>query len=296
VEPRSLIVITSRDKDIHWGSSAVYDVQPLEQNYARELFCYHAFRQVNPLEGYADLVDKFLEFCGGLPLMLEVLGQQLAGRLDRTYWEEHLASFLEGGMPPSVEDSDIKKLKWSTKALRYEQLKMFLDVAYFLVGEDKELAVRVLEGLEYGKDASDHLKNLGKKCLVSFKNDVECHDEIRNQGQDIAIPEGKHLILPAVLPKRRTKIIMHDQLRALARYIFRKEPPSLYNPLRLSCSNDIEKMLQTQSWLVTFSLPKGAPLNERGRERVVGNPILSRSSVEAFASVKIGVNSLITLC
>jgi len=179
-------------------------------------------------------------------LLLEVLGQQLAGRLDRTYWEEHLASFLEGGMPPSVEDSVIKKLKWSTEALRYEQLKMFLDVAYFLVGEDEELAVRVLEGLEYGKYASDDLKNLGKKCLVSFKNDVECHDEIKNQGQDMAIPEGKHLIPPAVLPKRRTKIIMHNQLQALARYIFSKEPPSPYNPLRLSCSNDIEKMFQSQ--------------------------------------------------
>jgi len=115
VEPGSLIVITSRDKDILRGSSVVYNVQPLEQNYARELFCYHAFRQVNPLEGYADLVDKFLEFCEGLPLLLEVLGQQLAGRLDITYWEKHLASFLEEGMPPSVEDSVIQKLKWIKK-------------------------------------------------------------------------------------------------------------------------------------------------------------------------------------
>jgi hypothetical protein len=73
----SLILITSRDKDVLRRSSAktvVYDVKTLHQNHARELFCRHAFSQSKPSEELDDLVEEFLKICGGLPLSLKVLG------------------------------------------------------------------------------------------------------------------------------------------------------------------------------------------------------------------------------
>jgi hypothetical protein len=44
------------------------------------------------------------------------------------------------------------------------------------------------------------------------------------------------------------KLTMHDQLRELARHIAREEYRvfPICNPLRLSSSNDIEEMLQSQ--------------------------------------------------
>lgn len=40
-----------------------------------------------------DLVEEFLEICGGLPLFLEVFGGLLAGNLDKTYWMPQLKKF-----------------------------------------------------------------------------------------------------------------------------------------------------------------------------------------------------------
>lgn len=64
----SLILITSRDKDLRKGTSAdplLYEVKPVKRKVAQELFCQHAFRQSKAFEGYQDLVEEFLEICGG---------------------------------------------------------------------------------------------------------------------------------------------------------------------------------------------------------------------------------------
>jgi hypothetical protein len=118
VEPGSLIFITSREKDILRGPSSntlLYDVKPLQRNHARELFCRHAFHQSNPLEGYKDSVEEFWKICGGFPLCLKVLGEQLAGKLDRTYWKRQLEIFSQG-LPLTEADTVINTLKWSYKA------------------------------------------------------------------------------------------------------------------------------------------------------------------------------------
>lgn len=108
VEEGSLIFVTSRDKDVvkasYKNTSFVYDVQPLENKDARELFCYHATRQSNSLEGCADLVEQFLKICGGLPLCLQVLGEQLSGNSDRTHWERQLKLYSQGASLPGAED------------------------------------------------------------------------------------------------------------------------------------------------------------------------------------------------
>lgn len=57
-----------------------------------------------------------------------------------------------------VEVGDvINKLKWSNKDIEVEKQKIFLDVTYFLVGEELELVVQVLEGLDYTKDIHNSL-------------------------------------------------------------------------------------------------------------------------------------------
>lgn len=149
--PGSLILITCRDKMIIRGFPAntlLYNVKPLPRKYARELFCRHAFLQSKPFEGYEDIVKEFLEVCGGLPLSLKVLGEQVAGRLDRRYWRRKLERFSQG-LPFPEADSVINTLKWSYRALNMEEKEMFLDIGCFFAGEDRELAIRALEGLGF---------------------------------------------------------------------------------------------------------------------------------------------------
>jgi len=81
VGPGSLILITSCDRDILNTrpfaniNTLVYDAKPLKKKNAQELFCHHDFLQSKPFEGYEDLVEKFLEMCGGLRLCVKVLGE-----------------------------------------------------------------------------------------------------------------------------------------------------------------------------------------------------------------------------
>ena len=64
-------------------------------------------------------------------------------------------------------DDILKTLKMSYEALRKEEKEMFLDIGCFLVGEDTELVVRVLEGLGYS-NVRDCLESLCLKCLVEY--------------------------------------------------------------------------------------------------------------------------------
>lgn len=203
-----------------------YDVKPLNRRHAKELFCRHAFLQFKPLEGYEDLVEKFLEICGGLPLSLEVVGGLLAGNLDKTYWMLQLKMFSKR-LPDQILDT----LKASYQKLNKEEKEMYLDIGCFLAGEDKELAVRVLQGSGY-TDVWGTLESLRRKCLLDFESDVESSNDINYKYEHPNIG----------------RLIMHNHLTGFARHIAREEfiEFSEHKPLRLSCSNDMNQILQLQ--------------------------------------------------
>ena len=56
-----------------------HELQKFDVNESLELFCWHAFGQGLPLEGYLELSGSVLSYCGGLPLALHVLGSSLYG-------------------------------------------------------------------------------------------------------------------------------------------------------------------------------------------------------------------------
>jgi hypothetical protein len=169
VGSRSLILITSRDQDLLRRSSpktVVYNVKPLQRDHAQELFCWHAFGQSEPCEGFECLVEEVLKICSGLPLSLQVLGGQFLGRREEEYWKRQLEK-LSRRLPDDIVDT----LKVSYEALNSEEKEIFLDLGCFFLGEDKEVAVRVFEGLGY-KDVCDCLENLRQKCLIEYHDEV----------------------------------------------------------------------------------------------------------------------------
>ncbi|KAH9305672.1 hypothetical protein KI387_010076 [Taxus chinensis] len=84
----SFIIITSRELGVlrKWGISSIYRMKSLNRFYAKQLFCWHAFLQSYPLQGFEDLVEEFLNVCSGLPLSLKVFGGQVYGK-SKGYWE-----------------------------------------------------------------------------------------------------------------------------------------------------------------------------------------------------------------
>jgi hypothetical protein len=175
VGPRTLILLTSRDKDLLRISpkALLYDVKPLNRQHAQELFCRHAFLLSEPVQGFEDLVNELLEICGGLPSSLKFCAQRLAGNRDKTYWKLQVEKFSK-----QLPDDTINTLKVSYEALKKEEKEIFLDIGCFLAGEDRELVVQVLEGLGYYY-VRDCLESLHQKCLLEYNYDVETSNYVR---------------------------------------------------------------------------------------------------------------------
>jgi hypothetical protein len=183
----SLILITSRDKDVFKKAgileSSSYMVKGLNEQHSLELFCWHAFRQRNPLIGFEQVVKNFLFLSKGLPLSLQVLGASLYNK-DLWYWE---AQFRRTS---KVLPGDIQKcLEISYDGLNREEKQIFLDIACFFIGEDKDTALRIWEGSHWeGRLDLHHLEN---RCLVEVdtENRIRMHDHVRDLGRSMAEKE-----------------------------------------------------------------------------------------------------------
>ncbi|XP_058189509.1 disease resistance protein Roq1-like [Rhododendron vialii] len=71
------IIITTRLKSLLKNADEIYDVywpEKLSHDESLELFSWHAFRQKCPIKSHIDLSKRFVQYCDGLPLALQVLG------------------------------------------------------------------------------------------------------------------------------------------------------------------------------------------------------------------------------
>ncbi|GLJ46370.1 hypothetical protein SUGI_0977380 [Cryptomeria japonica] len=75
----SLVIITTRDQSVLTAADITirYKMKALDKDHAKQLFCSHAFPGPNVPSPYERLVESFIDFCGGLPLSLIVLGAHL---------------------------------------------------------------------------------------------------------------------------------------------------------------------------------------------------------------------------
>ncbi|GLJ33276.1 hypothetical protein SUGI_0669470 [Cryptomeria japonica] len=139
----SLIVVTSREFEFlrSWGISSMYKMKALDPPHAKQLFCWHAFLQPSPHQGFEDLVENFLNVCYGLPQSLKVFGAQLYNISNKNYWETQLEK-ISRILPKDIKE----RLKISYDALDDEEKQAFLDTACFFLGEEKTKAIAVWDG------------------------------------------------------------------------------------------------------------------------------------------------------
>ncbi|KAH9292157.1 hypothetical protein KI387_042656 [Taxus chinensis] len=86
-------------------------MKALNPFHAKQLFCWHAFLQSHPLNGFEDLVEKFLNACSGSPLALKVFGGQVYGK-SKDYCESQLLK-ISRIMPENIK----QRMKVSFDAL-----------------------------------------------------------------------------------------------------------------------------------------------------------------------------------
>jgi Leucine-rich repeat (LRR) protein len=184
----SLILVTSRDKSVLKSSgiaeSCIYMLTGLNRGHSEGLFCLHAFGQSHPLAGYEEIVGQFLNVCNGLPLSLIVLGAHLHGENDLKYWEAQFRKICKA-LPTDIHS----RLKISYDGLDEEEKQIFLDIACFFIGEDRDTAIRIWDGS--GWEGWLGLRNLQNRCLVEVdsENRIRMHDHLRDLGTDLAKKE-----------------------------------------------------------------------------------------------------------
>jgi len=117
-----------------------------------------------------------------VPLSLKVFGALLCGKNDPFYWEYQLDKL--GRILPT----DIKqRLQISIEPLDAEEREIFLDIACFFTGENRDMAIKIWDGSHW-----KGFQNLEERCLVEVdsENVIHMHDHLRDLGRDIAEAPG----------------------------------------------------------------------------------------------------------
>ncbi|GMP65059.1 hypothetical protein CsSME_00026022 [Camellia sinensis var. sinensis] len=181
----SRIIITTRNQHtlIRYGIAHIYKVEELGEDEAIELFKSKAFRKHQQIGGYGKLVRRAVEYAKGVPLALKVLGSFLCGR-NKDEWESELNRMKES---PLNEVQQV--LKVSYYALQLVEKEIFLDIACFFKGKDKNDVTKILESCDFHPIIG--IKVLVEKSLVSISdNKLMMHDLIQELGRNIVRQES----------------------------------------------------------------------------------------------------------
>ncbi|RVW19363.1 TMV resistance protein N [Vitis vinifera] len=181
--PRSRIIITTRHKHFltQYGVKESYEVPILHDAEAIELFSWWAFKQNLPNEIYKNLSYQVVDYAKGLPLALEVLGSFLFKKTI-SEWESALCKLK------TIPHMGIQNvLKISYDGLDDVEKGIFLDIACFFKGKDKDFVSRMLDEDFY---AESGIGVLHDKCLISISgNKLDMHDLLQQMGWEIVRQE-----------------------------------------------------------------------------------------------------------
>ncbi|XP_050367143.1 disease resistance protein RPV1-like [Argentina anserina] len=196
----SRVLITTRDEHllIQHEVERRLKVEELDEGDSLKLFSKKAFKEDCPAEGFLDLSEYVVSYANGLPLALEVLGSFLYGR-DLSEWNSALSQLGE------VCASEIfEVLKISYNDLNSHWRKIFLDIACFFDGHEKDKVTEVLNSCDVA--ATIGIKVLMERSLVTLSYGRLCmHDLLREMGREIVRLES-----PDVLGKRSRLWLFED--------------------------------------------------------------------------------------
>ncbi|PPS15263.1 hypothetical protein GOBAR_AA05335 [Gossypium barbadense] len=139
----SRIIVTTRNEHLlrSFPVDDVYMPTTLNHEDALRLFNLKAFHGNTMLnDEFIELSKYVVNYAGGLPLALEVLGSLLCDR-DATQWRSAIEKLKR------VSNEDIlNRLQISFDGLDETEKNIFLDLACFFNSEDKDLIMKVLDG------------------------------------------------------------------------------------------------------------------------------------------------------
>ncbi|XP_052878053.1 disease resistance protein RPV1-like [Gossypium arboreum] len=206
--PGSRVIVTTRDKqvliqfDIY--PDCIYEVEELDGDESVELFCQRAFKSSHPIEYQLELSKMILSVANGNPLAIRLIGSSLRGK-SQSYQESEVKKLKQ------VPKQDIQNvLKWSFDALDCEEKEMFLDIACFFKGKDRDHVTRFMDACYVS--AHSGIENLIDKSLIFVsKNHIAMHDLLQQMGWNTVRNESPFK------PKKRSRLwIPEDSYNVLS--------------------------------------------------------------------------------
>ncbi|KAI7984293.1 TMV resistance protein N [Camellia lanceoleosa] len=204
----SRIIITTRDlSSLNFEVDEIYTPEELDENKSLQLFSWHAFKEDHPIENYVELSKQVVDYAKGLPLALEILGSFLSRIRSISEWEsaiEKLKKIPHEGIQ--------EKLEISYNSLSKEVKELFLDIACFFVGMNRNFIIKILKGCKVFPEIG--LRILFDRCLIKYGpfDELEMHDMVRDMGREIVKKESNDE------PGRRSRLWHHEDGLEVLRY------------------------------------------------------------------------------
>ncbi|MED6204042.1 hypothetical protein PIB30_005442 [Stylosanthes scabra] len=187
--PGSRVIVTSRQKQV-FTSGVLFDeihhVKKLNFEESLELFCLNAFNASQPKRGFQELSEKAVAFARGNPLALKVFGSYFHSKSE-DIWESALDRLKKY---PDPDGEILRVLRFSYDELVDTEKMIFLDIAFFFKGDDKDYVISQLDERKlYGVCGMDSLQ---QKALIDISKDnkIQMHDLIQKMGWQIVRQES----------------------------------------------------------------------------------------------------------
>ncbi|RVW19343.1 Disease resistance-like protein DSC1 [Vitis vinifera] len=197
----SRIIVTTRDQRLLIQHKVdYYEVAEFNGDEAFEFLKHHSLKYELLENDLQELSREIIFYAKGLPLALRVLGSLLFG-MNKDEWRDYLVKLKS---TPNIEIQEVLRLSYDR--LDDEEKNIFLDIACFFKGEDKDHVVEILKGC--GFSAKCGIKTLINKSLITinFANKLEMHDLIQEMGKGIVRQECPKE------PERRSRLWEHEDI------------------------------------------------------------------------------------
>ncbi|CAI0417830.1 unnamed protein product, partial [Linum tenue] len=186
--PNSRFIVTSRNVKILKSLGRdrrceLYEAQGMTPDRSLQLFCKHAFGMDSPPPGFETLSKDIVSTTGGLPLTLKVVGSSLF-KEDVGIWKDKFAKLKE--IP---ETEVVESLKISYDTLAHEAKQIFLDIACFFIGEDKENASYMWSDCNFYPITNINILIQRSMIKIGNLNEFQMHDQLRDTGRAIVREE-----------------------------------------------------------------------------------------------------------
>ncbi|XP_050253166.1 disease resistance protein RUN1-like isoform X4 [Quercus robur] len=231
----SRIIVTSRDSHLlrRFDMNFIYTVKQLNNDDALKLFSWRAFKKPDPKENYVDLSQDFVNYANGLPLALKVLCSLLFDK-EIDEWNSALDKLK---VEPDKNFLDILKISYD--GLTNAQKELFLDIACFFKGENKDCIKDILKSFGYYPDYN--IGVLIDKSLITIEQaeTIWMHDLLQEMGQEIVSQES-----PKELGRRRRLLHYEDILFVLKNNI----GTEVVEGIKLNTPIEIEEHLSVEAF------------------------------------------------